>query len=72
VNRIETAGGPASEFERHRSIEQKDVVLWYNMIVSHTPRPEDWPVMPVVRAGFRIEACGFFRRSPALDVPASP
>jgi primary-amine oxidase len=30
---------------------------------------EDWPVMPVERAGFALRPAGFFDRNPALDVP---
>jgi primary-amine oxidase len=32
-------------------------------------RPDDWPIMPVARAGFRLEPVGFFDRNPSLDVP---
>jgi primary-amine oxidase len=47
----------------------EDVVLWYTCGVTHVPRPEDWPVMPSVRVGFRLVPHGFFTRNPALDVP---
>jgi primary-amine oxidase len=47
----------------------EDVVLWYACGVTHVPRPEDWPVMPSVRTGFRLVPHGFFTRNPALDVP---
>jgi len=56
----------------NRSIDGKDVVLWYTLGLTHLPRPEDWPVMPVVHAGFRLVPTGFFDRNPALDVPSSP
>jgi primary-amine oxidase len=49
-----------------------DVVLWYSFGVTHVPRPEDWPVMPVEYAGFLLQPIGFFDRNPALDVPPSP
>lgn len=52
-----------------RPIENTDVVLWYVFTSHHVPRPEDWPVMPVARIGFRLEPVGFFDRNPALDVP---
>jgi len=52
-----------------RPIEATDVVLWYTFGAHHVPRPEDWPVMPVVRIGFMLRPRGFFDRSPALDVP---
>ena len=53
----------------NRSIQNQDVVLWYTMGITHIPRPEEWPVMPVHRAGFRLVPVGFFARNPALDVP---
>jgi primary-amine oxidase len=49
-----------------------DVVLWYSFGVTHVPRPEDWPIMPVEYAGFLLQPIGFFDRNPALDVPPSP
>ena len=49
-----------------------DVVLWYSFGVTHIPRPEDWPVMPVEYTGFLLQPVGFFDRNPALDVPPSP
>ena len=53
----------------NRAIENQDVVLWYSMGVTHIPRPEDWPVMPVHKAGFKLIPNGFFTRNPAMDVP---
>lgn len=50
-------------------IENTDVVLWYTMNVTHVPRPEEWPVMPTSRLGFRLLPAGFFEANPALDVP---
>ncbi|MGH7720399.1 MAG: primary-amine oxidase [Gemmatimonadaceae bacterium] len=52
-------------------IDGADVVVWYTMGVTHLPRPEDWPVMPVSRAGFALKPTGFFTRNPAMDVPAA-
>jgi len=55
--------------QANRSLVNRDVVLWYTMGITHIPRPEDWPVMSVHRAGFRLVPTGFFSRNPALDVP---
>ena len=52
-----------------RPIENTDIVLWHSFGVTHTPRPEDWPVMPVEYAGFTLLPVGFFDRNPAIDVP---
>ena len=52
-------------------ILNEDVVVWYTFGLTHVPRPEDFPVMPAARAGFKLLPKGFFDRNPALDV-ASP
>jgi primary-amine oxidase len=52
-----------------RSLDGKDLVLWYTMGITHNPRPEDWPVMPVYQAGFKLVPWGFFAKNPALDLP---
>jgi primary-amine oxidase len=54
-----------------RPIVDTDVVLWHSFGVTHIPRPEDWPVMPVEYTGFTLLPSGFFDRNPALDVPPS-
>ncbi len=56
---------------RKRPLDGKDVVLWYTFGVTHAPRPEEWPVMTVHRAGFKLIPAGFFDENPALDVPRS-
>ncbi|HMY70969.1 MAG TPA: hypothetical protein PLQ88_03985, partial [Blastocatellia bacterium] len=55
--------------KQNRELENKDVVLWYSFGVTHLPRPEDYPVMPVHKTGFKLMPVGFFTRNPALDVP---
>jgi primary-amine oxidase len=54
-----------------RQLENTDVVLWHTFGISHVARPEDWPVMPVERCGFRLRPWGFFDHNPTLDVPPS-
>jgi primary-amine oxidase len=53
----------------NESLSNQDVVVWYTMGVTHIPRPEEWPVMPVTHVGFKLIPGGFFARNPALDVP---
>jgi primary-amine oxidase len=53
----------------NRPIDNRDVVLWYTLGITHNPRPEDWPVMPVYEAGFKLVPWGFFSRNPAMDLP---
>jgi primary-amine oxidase len=56
---------------RDRSLEAADLVVWLTVGCHHIPRPEDWPVMPVVHAGFQLKPAGFFDRNPAMDLPPS-
>ncbi|KAK3041858.1 hypothetical protein RJ639_000374 [Escallonia herrerae] len=63
--------GLATWVKQNRSLEETDVVLWYVFGLTHTPRLEDWPVMPVERIGFMLMPHGFFNCSPAVDVPPS-
>jgi primary-amine oxidase len=68
-NQSRGGDGLAKWTAANRSIENQDVVLWYTMGITHNPRPEDWPVMPVHLAGFRLVPWGFFSRNPAMDLP---
>ncbi|GAA2074675.1 primary-amine oxidase [Pseudolysinimonas kribbensis] len=53
-----------------RDIDGQDVVLWHTFGLTHFPRTEDWPIMPVDYTGFVMKPEGFFDRNPTLDVPA--
>jgi primary-amine oxidase len=53
----------------NESLVNQDIVVWYTLGVTHIPRPEEWPVMPVTHVGFKLIPGGFFSRNPALDVP---
>lgn len=63
--------GLVSWIRADREIDNSDVVLWYVFGVTHVPRLEDWPVMPVEHIGFTLAPAGFFNMSPAIDVPPS-
>lgn len=52
-----------------RAIDNENIVVWYTLNYHHPPRPEDWPVQPVVHARFHWMPEGFFDSNPALDVP---
>lgn len=54
-----------------RSIDGEDMVLWHTFGLTHFPRPEDWPIMPVDYAGFWFKPYGFLDQNPAMDVPES-
>lgn len=69
INQHPGGAGLPEWTQADRPIENEDVVLWYTFSSHHTPRLEDWPVMPVQHSGFKLEPLGFFDRNPALDVP---
>lgn len=62
------AGLPEYSAE-NRSIDGKDMVLWHTFGLTHIPRPEDWPIMPVDYAGFWFKPYGFLDVNPAMNVP---
>lgn len=37
-----------------------DPVIWYSFGVTHAPRVEDFPIMPVEVVGFALKPDGFF------------
>lgn len=58
-----------TEWVNDDSIDNEDLVVWYTVGITHTPRVEDWPVMPSASMGFKLQPEGFFTRNPALDIP---
>ncbi|KAH7376964.1 copper amine oxidase [Plectosphaerella cucumerina] len=46
-------------------------VIWSVFGLTHNPRVEDWPVMPVEIHHLNIRPADFFTSNPALDVPAA-
>ena len=71
VNQHAGGAGLPAYIEADRDIDGQDIVLWHTFGLTHYPRIEDWPIMPVDTAGFKLKPDGFFDRSPVLDVPAS-
>jgi primary-amine oxidase len=69
---VEKPDSVATWSDDDESILNQDVVAWYTFGLTHVPRPEDFPVMPTVRAGFKLVPKGFFNRNPALDVSPPP
>ncbi|MFT4230995.1 MAG: primary-amine oxidase [Microbacterium sp.] len=67
-----SGGGGLPAYTAHdRSIDGEDIVLWHTFGLTHIPRPEDWPIMPVDYAGFWFKPYGFLDVNPAMDVPES-
>ena len=71
VNQHAGGAGLPAYIAQDRDIDGQDIVVWHTFGLTHFPRPEDWPIMPVDTVGFKLRPEGFFDRSPVLDVPAS-
>ncbi len=68
-NQHEGGDGLPRWTEADRSLLGTRIVAWHTFGVTHGPRPEDWPVMPVEYCGFHLVPLGFFDRNPTLDLP---
>jgi len=55
--------------EQDRSVENEDVVVWYNLCQTHVSVPEDWPILPAKMMSFKLEPAHFFEENPAIDIP---
>ncbi|KAK5270272.1 hypothetical protein LTR99_005656 [Exophiala xenobiotica] len=64
-------GGVADAVARNEDVEDDDVVVWNVFGLTHNPRVEDWPVMPVEIHELQLKPADFFERNPALDVPGN-
>jgi len=69
VNQSTGDDGLPTWTKANRSIENRDIVVWYTMGITHIPRSEDWRVMSVHTARFKLVPSGFFNQNPALDLP---
>ncbi|PSL00308.1 primary-amine oxidase [Murinocardiopsis flavida] len=70
VNQSPGGAGLPAYVRADRDIDGQDIVLWHTFGLTHFPRTEDWPVMPVDSCGFSLKPVGFFDRNPTLDVPS--
>ncbi|MGA9871351.1 MAG: primary-amine oxidase [Rhodococcus sp. (in: high G+C Gram-positive bacteria)] len=71
VNQHPGGSGLPEYVAGNRSIVDDDIVVWHTFGLTHYPRPEDWPIMPVDYSGFKLKPVGFFDRNPTLDVPGA-
>ncbi|KAJ5943188.1 hypothetical protein N7516_003356 [Penicillium verrucosum] len=71
TNQSRRAEGVETWVQRKENTENEDVVLWHTFGLTHNPRIEDFPVMPMERISVMLKPDGFFNKNPALDVPQS-
>jgi primary-amine oxidase len=55
--------------KQDRSVENEDIVVWYNLNQTHVCTPEDWPILPAKMMSFKLEPVHFFEENPSIDVP---
>lgn len=63
--------GVADYAARNDNVRNEDLVFWLTYGMTHNPRVEDFPVMPVEITTISLKPADFFDRNPALDVPQS-
>ncbi len=71
VNLHPGGAGLPSWVKADRNVDGADIVLWHTFGLTHFPRIEDWPIMPVDTCGFVLRPHGFFGKNPAMDIPES-
>lgn len=64
-------GGVADMVARKDNVENSDLVVWNVWGLTHNPRVEDWPVMPMEKHEIHLRPADFFEFNPALDVPGN-
>lgn len=64
-------GGVSDMVKRKDEVTNEDLVVWNVFGLTHNPRVEDWPVMPVDIFQVHFKPSDFFDKNPAIDVPSS-
>ncbi|KAI2465438.1 copper amine oxidase 1 [Annulohypoxylon bovei var. microspora] len=57
--------------EEDKKGKKSTPVVWSVFGLTHNPRVEDWPVMPVEIHQFHLRPADFFTSNPALDIPST-
>ncbi|TPX18108.1 uncharacterized protein E0L32_011832 [Thyridium curvatum] len=63
-------GGLFDAAARKDNTKDEDIVLWSVFGLTHNPRVEDWPVMPVEMMSVHMIPQDFFTENPSIDVPS--
>ncbi|MEI6791311.1 MAG: hypothetical protein WCK42_09035, partial [Myxococcaceae bacterium] len=53
---------------RDDAIVQKDLVVWLTPVATHLPCAEEWPIMPLHRAGFSMRPMGIYLKTPLKEM----
>lgn len=57
------ASGLAQFQADNTALDGVDLVVWYTVGMTHVPRPEEWPIMPVSRLRFELRPTHFVSRA---------
>jgi primary-amine oxidase len=68
MNHSSGRGGLTDFVAQDRCVENTDIVLWHVFGLHHLPRPEDFPVQPVISTGFKLLPSGFHDQNPGIDL----
>ncbi|TBU23317.1 peroxisomal copper amine oxidase [Dichomitus squalens] len=53
------------------NLAEEDILVYLTLGITHIPRPEDWPVMPVEHLRLLFRPTHFFEFNPSMDVPGA-
>ncbi|KAI0698993.1 peroxisomal copper amine oxidase [Cytidiella melzeri] len=53
------------------NLDGEDLLVYLTAGITHIPRPEDWPVMPMENVNILLRPVHFFTENPAMDVPGA-
>ncbi|WP_066904807.1 primary-amine oxidase [Millisia brevis] len=71
VNQSSGVAGVNTYQEANRPLDGEDIVVWHTFGITHFPRTEDWPIMPVDYSGFTLKPYNFVDKSPVMNVPST-
>ncbi|KAM6498832.1 peroxisomal copper amine oxidase [Amanita muscaria] len=54
-----------------KKVDNEDILLFLVFGITHLPRPEDWPVMPVETLQVVFKPNSFFDKNPSMDIPGT-
>lgn len=54
-----------------QNVRDTDIVCWLNFGITHIPRVEDFPIMPIETCGVMLKPVNFFLGNPGIDIPPS-
>lgn len=64
-------GGVADMVARNDATDNEDIVVWATFGLTHNPRVEDWPVMPVEIHELKLRPGDFWTENPGIDLPTN-